>query len=60
MDGKEGGFTLVHKGQMDSESQSLEVTILEGSGTGELQSVSGSMDIAQDAAGHSYKLRFTL
>jgi hypothetical protein len=58
--GKSGGFTLDHKGHMSKESQSLEVTILEGSGSGELQNISGSMLIVQDASGHSYVLTFEL
>ena len=58
--GKTGRFTLVHKGHMSKESQSLDVTILEGSGSGELRDISGSMIIVQDANGHSYELSFTL
>ena len=58
--GKIGGFTLVHKGHMSKESQSLEVTILEGSGSGELQNISGSMLIIKDENGHGYELTFEL
>ena len=58
--GKTGRFTLVHKGHMSKGSQSLEVTILEGSGGGELQNISGSMIIVQDSNGHRYELSFTL
>ena len=58
--GKSGGFTLVHRGTMSKESQSLEITILEGSGSGELQGISGSMAITQDADGHSFELTFEL
>jgi len=58
--GKNGGFTLVHSGFMSKDSQSLEVNILEGSGSGELQGISGSMLIVQDANGHSYELTFEL
>jgi len=58
--GKNGAFTLVHKGHMSKETQSLEVTILAGSGSGELQNISGSMLILQDANGHRYELEFKL
>ena len=58
--GKTGRFTLVHKGYMSKESQSLKVTILEGSGGGELQNISGSMRIVQDENGHRYELTFEL
>lgn len=56
--GKSGAFTLVHSGFMSKKSQSLEVTILEGSGSGELQGISGSMNINQDSKGHSYELAY--
>jgi len=58
--GKNGDFTLVHNGHMSDESQSLEVTVLEGSGSGELQNISGSMAITQDANGHRYELAYEL
>ena len=58
--GKNGGFTLVHKGHMSKDSQSLDVTILEGSGNGELKNISGSMLIIQDVNGHRYELTFEL
>jgi hypothetical protein len=57
---KSGGFTLVHSGYMDKESQSLEITILSGSGSGEFQNISGSMSITQGESGHSYELIFEL
>ena len=58
--GKTGGFTLVHNGRMSKDSQSLVVTILEGSGSGQLQNISGSMLIVQNADGHKYELTFEL
>jgi len=56
--GKSGSFTLVHKGFMSKASQSLEIAVLEGSGSGELQDISGSMLIIQDANGHAYELTY--
>ena len=58
--GRSGAFTLIHKGYMSKESQSLEVVILEGSGTGELETISGSMVIAQAADGHTYEFTYEL
>ncbi len=58
--GKSGAFTLVHRGVMDKESQSLEVVILEGSGSGELETITGSMIITQDENGHAYELKYKL
>ena len=58
--GKSGAFTLIHKGFMSKESQSLEILILEGSGSGEFDNITGSMVITQDANGHSYELTYEL
>ncbi len=60
VNGKAGGFTLVHVGRMSKASTSLEVSILEGSGSGELKGISGSMTIEQDENGHRYDLAFEL
>lgn len=45
---------------MSNESQSLDVTNLEGSGSGELQNLSGAMLIVQDVSEHRYELTFDL
>lgn len=60
LDGRSGGFTLLHRGQMDGQSRSLTVTVLPGSGSGELKNVSGELTITQDSSGHSYELVFDL
>lgn len=60
IDGMTGGFTLAHQGHMDKESQSLNVIIIEGSGRGDLQNISGQMRIVQDENGHAYELDFQL
>jgi hypothetical protein len=56
--GRAGAFTLLHQGRMSSKGQSLEVTVLEGSGSGELAAISGSMAISQDESGHRYRLEY--
>ncbi len=58
--GKVGTFTLVHKGHMGQDSASLDVSILAGSGSGELSGISGSMIISQNEDGHSYDLDYEL
>lgn len=58
--GKKGAFTLIHKGYMNQESQMLDVDILGGSGSGELESISGKMSITQDSGGHSYQLEYEI
>jgi hypothetical protein len=60
VNGISGGFTLVHRGYMNNEAQSLEVTVLQGSGRGDLKNISGSMQILQDENGHRYELAFEL
>ena len=59
LDGKKGSFTLTHNGFMNAESQSLEISILEGSGKGELQNISGTMTISQLDGGHQYALSYS-
>ena len=60
VEGKSGAFTLLHRGFMSKESQSLEVVVLEGSGSGELKNISGSMIIDQGANGHTYEFSYEL
>ena len=60
LNGKNGAFTLIHKGHMSAESQTLDIEILEGSGSGEFEDISGSMAITQDSTGHSYELVYEL
>ncbi|MHC4393889.1 MAG: DUF3224 domain-containing protein [Planctomycetota bacterium] len=43
---------------MNAETQSLEVTVLEGSGSGELETITGSTLITQSADGHSCDPRY--
>ena len=42
IDGREGAFTLVHRGLMDRGAQELLITIVPGSGAGDLAGLSGS------------------
>jgi hypothetical protein len=58
VDGKTGGFTLIHTGHMSAEGQILDVTVLNGSGTGELKSISGSLEIIQEDKEHKYVLSY--
>lgn len=60
VDGKKGGFTLIHRGFMNKETQTLEILILEGSGQDELETISGSLDIKQVDGVHSYELEYSL
>lgn len=60
LDGLRGAFTLLHRGYMDANGQSLEVTIMEGSGSGELEGINGTLRIIIDAAGHHYELDYAI
>jgi hypothetical protein len=56
--GKGGSITLVHSGYMNAETRSLDVSILSGSGSGELEGISGTMQINQEDGGHQYILDY--
>jgi len=58
LNGKEGTFTLIHQGHMSSTSQSLDVQILEGSGTGELKNIRGDLSIIPTEGRHDYELKY--
>jgi len=60
LQGKSGTFTLLHNGKMSAEVQSLDITILEGSASGELTGLTGAMRITQQDGKHSYELVFEL
>ena len=58
--GMAGSFTLLHSGFMSPETRSLEVGILEGSGGGELENISGSLEIIQEGGEHRYVLDYEI
>ncbi len=60
LDGKKGGFSLVHKGLMDKGTQSLEINIVADSGTGELAGIKGTMDIIIKDGQHFYVLEYQI
>ncbi|WP_421765586.1 DUF3224 domain-containing protein [Ekhidna sp.] len=58
--GKKGAFTLAHKGFMNEETQTLEIAILEGSGTEDLANINGTLNINQSDGSHFYELNYQL
>ena len=60
LNGHTGTFALQHIGVMDQKSLKLSVTVVPGSGTGELTGISGSMTITNDSGKHSYEFEYTL
>lgn len=59
--GRSGSFVLVHDASMSSDGQSLSLTIMRDSGTGELQGIGGQGNIIIDAdGGHTLTLDYDL
>jgi hypothetical protein len=60
LQGREGTFVLQHTGTMERGAQRLSVTVVPDSGTGELQGLSGRMEIVVAEGRHSYHFDYTL
>lgn len=56
--GRAGSFVLLHRGAMTAEEQSLSVTVAPGSGTGELEGMTGTMTIQNVDGEHAYELSY--
>ena len=60
LEGKAGTFLLAHYGHKTETSQELEVKIIPGCSTGELEGLTGTMIISQKDGQHTYELHYTL
>jgi hypothetical protein len=60
LSGKKGSFALQHSGTMDANGVKLTVTVVPGSGTGELKGIAGTFTIHNQAGKHSYDFDYTL
>jgi Protein of unknown function (DUF3224) len=58
--GHTGSFALQHNGSMNQGTFLLEVTVVPGSGTGDLVGISGTMKIIITTGKHSYTFDYTL
>lgn len=58
--GRTGTFMLQHSGTMSRGAQSLTITVVPDSGTGELAGLSGTMRIIMEGGKHTYELDYTL
>ena len=58
--GKSGGFVLQHFATMDASGPDMTVKITPGSGTSELQGISGTFTIVIADGKHSYDLEYEL
>lgn len=61
LEGRRGSFALQHNATMDAGTPSLNIIVVPGSGTGELEGLSGRMTIQIAPGGtHSYELEYSL
>ena len=60
LDGRRGGFALVHRGLMDRGAPQLEVLVVSDSGSGELEGLRGRLDIRIEGQAHCYDFDYTL
>jgi hypothetical protein len=58
--GRSGTFVLQHRGTMTRGAPTLSVSVVPDSGTGELEGLTGTMDIIIDEGGHSYVFDYAL
>lgn len=60
LEGRSGSFMLQHTGVMNRGAQSLTITVVPDSGTGELEGLSGTMMIVITDGKHSYEFDYDL
>lgn len=60
LNGKEGSFVFQHSGIMDQGKQQLSVTVVPGSGTGELTGIDGKFAIIIADGKHSFEFEYLL
>jgi hypothetical protein len=58
--GKHGSFALQHTATMDKSGSKMSVTVVPGSGTGELKGIAGTFTIHIENGQHSYDFEYTL
>jgi len=58
--GKSGSFALQHFGAMHAGAFELNVRVVPGSGTGDLEGIAGTLTIIIAGGSHSYSLEYTL
>ncbi|MFN0085563.1 MAG: DUF3224 domain-containing protein [Blastocatellia bacterium] len=60
LQGRAGSFVLQHSGTMSRGAQTLTVTVVPDSGTGQLAGIAGSMAIKIEDGKHFYEFEYTL
>ncbi|MDO9608270.1 MAG: DUF3224 domain-containing protein [Brevundimonas sp.] len=60
LDGRQGGFSMVHRGVMNAGARELLITIVPGSGSGDLAGISGVFHLTIADGEHRYGLDYSL
>lgn len=60
LDGRSGSFVLQHSATMNRGVPQLSITVVPDSGAGELEGISGRMEIVIEAGKHSYNFDYSL
>jgi Protein of unknown function (DUF3224) len=60
LNGRSGSFALQHTGTMEGGAYKLTVTVVPGSGTGDLVGLAGTLTIVIEKGKHSYTFDYTL
>ncbi len=60
LDGRSGSFIMQHSGTMSPGSMEIKVIVTPGSGTGELEDISGTLEIRREGKQHFYTLQYEL
>jgi hypothetical protein len=58
--GKSGSFALQHSSTMDGGKYEMNIRVVPGSGSGELEGIAGALTIIIADGAHSYALEYTL
>jgi hypothetical protein len=58
--GRKGSFVFQHSGTMSAGGQELSISVVPGSGTGELAGISGQLDIFIEEGQHFYTFNYSI
>ena len=58
--GKSGSFLIAHRGIANADGQTLDIVIVPGSGTGQLEGITGSVGIQIEEKKHYYTIEYAL
>lgn len=60
LQGKSGSFLMAHRGIANADGQALDIVIVPGSGTGQLEGITGTIGIEIVETHHSYTIDYEL